>query len=136
MTLFDVQVEVLLVVEVVVEQVARCDYATLTLTLLDVQVEVLVVEVAADQVVHSDYATLTLLVVQVEVLVEVAAYRLRCVFRVGCVIDPFVALLVIQVEVIVEVVAYRYRFVSLVGCAIEPFVVLLECLAASSLAGV
>ena len=82
---------------------------------------------AVEQVVHSDYATLTLLVVQVEVLVEVVAYRYRCVFLVGCVIDPFVALLlVVQVEVLVEVVGYRYRFVSLVGCAIDPFVVLSE----------
>ena len=77
-----------------VDQVARWDYATLTLTLLDVRVEVLVVvEVAAEQVVHCDYATFTLLVYQVEVLVEVAAYRYRFVFLVGCVIDPFVALL-------------------------------------------
>ena len=103
-----------------VDQVARCDYATLTSTLFDVQVEVLlVVEVVAEQVVYCDYVTLTLLVVQVEVLVEVAAYRYRFVFLVGCVIDPFVA-------VLVEVAVYRYRFVFLVGCAIEPFVVLLE----------
>ncbi|MFM7989586.1 MAG: hypothetical protein ACKPKO_60755, partial [Candidatus Fonsibacter sp.] len=89
--------------ELVVDQVARCDYATLTLTLFDVQVGVLVVEVAAEQVVHCDSATLTLLVVQVEVIVEVAAYRYRCVLLVVSVIDPFVALLVVQVEVLVEV---------------------------------
>ena len=50
--------------ELVVDQVALWDYATLTSTLLDVQVEVL------------------------------AAYRYRFVFLVGCVIDPFVAVLV------------------------------------------
>ncbi|MFM7978193.1 MAG: hypothetical protein ACKPKO_02660, partial [Candidatus Fonsibacter sp.] len=61
------------------------------------------------------------------VLVEVAAYRYRFVFLVGCASDPFVALLlVVQVENIVEVAAYRYRFVSRVGCAIDPFVALLE----------
>ena len=77
----------------VVEQVARCDYATLTLTSLVVHVKVLV-EVVVEQVARCDYATLTLtlLVVQVEVIVEVAAYRYRFVYLVGCAIDPFAAL--------------------------------------------
>ena len=34
-----------------------------------------------------------LLVVPVEVIVEAVAYRYRCVFLVGCAIEPFVVLL-------------------------------------------
>ena len=44
-----------------VDQVALCDYVTLTSTLLDVQVEVIVVVlVVVEQVAHCDFATLTL----------------------------------------------------------------------------